>query len=208
MNPSDPSERLERMKQVLADSYPRVSGQHGREPLPESVRVALGGQVRSAPDKVPFFEKLFSLLRGPQLAAVAVTAMLVIAAVILTRPPSGVETGGSKGQDFRSGGGTAGLPSLVVLHQLGAAQTEALESSGYFRPEQLAVVPAGDDLAAFLESNKRPNLLLVDGATGEITAPFAGDTGPAAISFAGDETDLAPRILDLLAELPEPADEP
>ena len=205
MNPTDPSDRAERMKKVLADSYPRVAEGHRKEPLPESVRAALAGNPRTAPKSVPFIEKLLSLLRGPQLAGLGAAAVLIIAAVVLTRPPADIGNTGNGGTDtIRSGGGAVSEPSLIVLHALTEPQSAALRSSGYFRPEQLLVTPAEGDLAAFLETMRRPNLVLADGDTGEISAPFAGDDGPAPVPFANDDTDLAPLLLDMLAELPEP----
>lgn len=206
MNPSDPSERIERMKRVLADSYPRVAEGRAKEPLPESVRAALRGPAVRETAAAPFLERLLSFFRGPQLAALGLTAVLVIAAVLNFGPR---ENGAGNTTDtMRSGGGTAGLPSLVVLHGLSAEQTAALQASGYFRPEQLLAVPAGQDVAAFLEAQRRANLVLVDGTKGTISAPFAAADGPAATAFAGGETDLAPLVLDMLAKVPQTADEP
>lgn len=205
MNPADPSERLERMKKVLADSYPRVAEGHRKEPLPGSARAALAGNPRTEPKALSFFEKLLSLLRGPQLAALGSAAVLVIAAVVLTRPPADTGNTGIGGTDtMRSGGGAVSEPSLIVLHALTEPQSAALLSSGYFRPEQVLVAPADGDLTTFLETKRRPNLVLADGDTGEISAPFAGLDGPSPISFTSDDTDLAPLLLDMLAKLPEP----
>jgi hypothetical protein len=210
MNFPDPSERRERVKQVLADSYPRLAEGQRKEALPASVRAALAGSAAPAARREAagesLLDKLLSFFRGPQLAALGVAAVLAIVAVVMTRPP--VESPGDGKQTMRSGGGGAGLPSRVVLHGLSEEQAEALKSSGYFRPEQLLVVPAGQDLAAFLETQRRPNLVLVDGIKGTLSAPFATAEGPAAITFESGESDLAPRILDLLAEIPSPEDEP
>lgn len=205
MNPTDPSDRAERMKKILADSYPRVAEGHRKEPLPESVRAALAGNPRPETKAVPFFEKLLSLLRGPQLAGLGAAAVLVIAAVVLTRPPVEINNPGNGGTDtMRSGGGVVSEPSLIVLHALTEPQSAALQSSGYFQPEQLLVAPTEGDLAAFLASKRRPNLVLADGDTGEISAPFAGEDAPAPVAFASDDNDLAPLLLDMLAQLPEP----
>lgn len=202
MNPSDPSERVERMKQVLADSYPRAAAGQRKEPLPESVRAALRGPAVRETSSVSLLDRLLSFFRGPQLAAIGVTAVLVIVALLALGPP---EQDAKDGTDtMRSGGGSVSLPSLVVLHGLSAEQSAALQSSGYFRPEQLLAVPAGQELAAFLEANRRPNLIVVDGTKGTITAPFAAAEGPAAMTFTGGETDLAPQVLDMLAKVPQP----
>jgi len=201
MNPTDPSERVARMKKILADSYPRVAEPHLKEPLPASARAALAGNPRTEPKAVSTFEKLLSLLRGPQLTALGAAAMLVIAAIVLTRPPAGI---GNNRDTMRSGGGSVSEPSIIVLHSLTEAQSAALRSSGYFRPGQLLAAPADVELSAFLESNRRPNLILADGDTGEITAPFAGEDAPAPVSFASQDDDLAPLLLDMLAKLPEP----
>lgn len=201
MNPTDPSERVERMKKILADSYPRVAEAHLKEPLPSSARAALAGNPRTEPKPISFIEKVLSLLRGPQLTAIGAAAVLVIAAIVMTRPPADI---GNNRDTMRSGGGSVSEPSLIVLYSLTESQSAALMSSGYFRPEQLLVAPANGDLTDFLESKRRPNLILADGATGEITAPFAGEDAPAPVSFASHDADLAPLLLDMLAKLPEP----
>lgn len=203
MNPSDPSERVERMKQVLADSYPRVAEGQRKEPLPESVRSALRGPAVRETPSASFLDRLLSFFRGPQLAAIGVTAVVVLVAVFTLGPR---EQDAKDGPDtMRStGGGTVSLPSLVVLHGLSAEQSAALQASGYFRPEQLLAVPAGQELAAFLEANRRPNLIVVDGTQGTISAPFATAEGPAAMTFTSGETDLAPPVLDMLAKVPQP----
>jgi|GEM_PF-4163428 len=211
MDHSDTNERIERLKQVLADSYPQQAEGQEREPLPESIRAALRGErvaePRPEPLKASWIERLGNFFRTPQLAAVAATAMVVLLAVlVLNRPGLSTAGGPDGGQDIRSTGPDAGLPSVVVLHRLGDDRAAELESSGYFREGQLLRVPDGTELGAFLESQRRPNLVLVDGETGEISTPFAGDGTSAAVPFAAAD-DLAGRILDALSELPESGEE-
>ncbi len=201
MNSSDPTDRLERMKKVLGESYPRVIDERRKDPLPASVRAELGATSGSGAPKSGWAERLLSWLRGPQLVALGAAAVVVLVAVIALGP---ADKDDGAGQAMRSGGGTASAPPVVVLRGLDEAQLAALRDSGYFRPEQLLVVPAGMDLPTFLAGNRQPNLILVDASAGEISAPFAGDSGPAAVPFEPGESDLAPLLLDMLADLPEP----
>lgn len=201
MNTNDPDHRLERVKQVLADSFPRTADGQEKEPLPASVRAALQGPAARETAPGSFVERVLAWFRGPQLAAVAVTAVLVLVAVLQfgAEDPAAPDTADTT----RSGGGSTELPPVIVLHGLSTEQVEGLKASGYFRPEQLLVVPAGDALGAFLESHRRPHLVLVDGTGGEITLPFAGDGAPAATALPADNGELAPLLLDLLGSLPD-----
>jgi hypothetical protein len=201
MNTNDPDKRLERMKQVLAESFPRTAEGQEKEPLPASVRAALQGPAARETAPVSFVERVLAWFRGPQLAMVAVTAVLVLFAVVQFGPGDKPATGGT--DTMRSGGGTAELPPVIVLHGLSSEQVDGLKASGYFRPEQLLVVPAGEALDGFLESHRRPQLVLVDGTGGEITLPFAGEGGPAATAIPADNGELAPLLLDLLGNLPD-----
>lgn len=212
MNAPDSQERLERLKQLLADSYP--SRAEKPEPLPESIRAALRGgsapPVRAASVKAPLLERLLSLFRGPQLVALGAVAVVVLVAVIALNPPGTSTDGTGNGTTMRSTGSEAGLPPVVVLHGLDPALAEELETSGYFREGQLLRVDPDGDLTAFLESHRRPNLVLVDGSKGgmvELSAPFAGDDARTPVAFGPDE-DLAGSILEILAGLPGPDETP
>jgi hypothetical protein len=208
MNAPDNQDRLERLKQVLADSYPQRPDERTREPLPESVRAVLRGGTESRAEaaKAPLMERLLSFFRGPQWMALGAAAVVVLVAVIALNRPADPTTPGT-GNTMRNTGNGAGLPSLVVLHELDDARATALKDSGYFRDDQLLRVAPGADLTAFLESHRRPNLVLVDGATGEISTPFAGDSSAAPISF-GSEDDLTDPLLEILATLPKPEETP
>ncbi|BCX48239.1 hypothetical protein HAHE_21470 [Haloferula helveola] len=213
MNPSDSNDRIERLKQVLADSYPQRAEGRAKEPLPESVLAALEGREARTPSptvaKASFFEKVAAMFRTPQLAAVGMAAVVVIAAVWIFNPFGSTTTDPGPGpgpQDFRSPGGDS-KASIVIVTGLSDEQVSELQDSGYFREDQLVVVPSDSDLQSALEANRRPNLVLVDGGIGEISTPFAGDDGPDALAFSSDDDDLAELILETLAELPEPADE-
>jgi len=202
MSPSNqPSPRVERMKKMLAESFRSRTEDQRNEPLPASVRAALSGTVRSAERKIPFHEKLLSWLRGPQLIALGAAAVVIIFATVQFRPAD--DDGGGGGLTMRSGGGAVSGPPVIVLQGLSGEQIAALRDSGYFRPEQLLVAPAAN-APGFLEENRRPNLVLINGESGEISAPFAGADGPEPILFPPGETDLAPLLLDMLANLPEP----
>lgn len=192
------------MKKVLAESYPRRAVGQRNEALPESVRAALAGTARTAETLVPFHEKLLSWLRGPQLIALGAAAVVILIATLMIRPADDDLGGG--GLTMRSGGGPVSGPPVIVLSGLSDGQIAALRDSGYFRPEQLLIAPAAD-APAFLEANRRPNLVWIDGPSGEIAAPFAGDDGPEPVLFPPGETDLAPLLLDMLANLPEPENE-
>lgn len=202
MNSNDPDKRLERMKQVLADSFPRTADGQEKEPLPASVRAALQGPAARETAPASFIERVLAWFRGREFAAVAVTALLVLFAVVQFGP--GDKPAAGNGTDtMRSGGGTTEQPPVIVLNGLSTEQVDGLKASGYFRPEQLLVVPAGETLDAFLESHRRPHLVLVDGTGGQITLPFAGDSGPEATAIPADEGELAPLLLDLLGNLPD-----
>jgi hypothetical protein len=209
MNRPDNPERLERLKQVLADSYPERPDERTREPLPESVRDALRGgtAARAEAAKAPLMERLLSVFRGPQLMALGAAAVVVLVAVIALNPPGPPDAPGDGGKTMRSTGNGAGLPSVVVLHGLDDARAAALEESGYFREDQLLKPGPDTDLDAFLKTHRRPNLVLVDGTAGEISTPFAADPDKVVVSFdVGD--DLADAILEILANLPEPEEIP
>lgn len=201
MNTNDPDKRLERMKQVLGDSFPRTADGQEKEPLPASVRAALQGPAARETAPASFVERVLAWFRGREFAAVAVTAVLVLFAVVQFGPGDKPATGTT--DTMRSGGGTTEQPPVIVLHGLSAEQMEGLKASGYFRPEQLLVVPAGETLDGFLESHRRPHLVLVDGTGGKITLPFAGDGAPAATAIPADSGELAPLLLDLLGNLPD-----
>jgi hypothetical protein len=201
MNPSDPNpERLERVKEILSDSYPRTAKGEEREGLPDRVLVELGNRNPGA-DKAragggSFREKLRALLSGPQMVGLGAAAVLIVSAVLVLRPP---DDGG--GQVMRSGGGDVSGPPQVVLYRLSAGQLESLRESPYFRSGQLLEVPPGGDLQWVLDQQRDSPLVLVDGETGEISAPLwaAGEV----YSFVPGTSDLQDLILEFLESLPE-----
>ncbi len=185
------------MRQVLADSYPQTAPEE-REPLPPSVLDELEGKarygVKDERGKGSLFDRLAVFLRMPQFVGAA--AVFLIAALVLLQPE---RPGGA----IRSGGGDAGGPPVIVLHGLTSEQIAAIRTGGSFRSEQLVEVSAGTDLASLLTTRKRPNLILVDGEAGRITAPFSPGAIPVVLEFSEGETGLATMILDALAEIPE-----
>lgn len=207
-SPDPASERRERVKQLLADSYPRVAKSE-REPLPPRILAELQGRAteKSSPERDSFVQRLLAFLRGPQALGLGAAAALVVVAVIALLPERSTPTTDTGGEVIRSGGTTPTAPPLIVLHGLSDAQLTALRASPLFRPEQLTVVPAGQDLASFTEANRRPQLIVVDGSANTITMPFYEAEPFAPLAFDAG-TDLETVLLDLLGELAQKAPQP
>lgn len=122
--------RIERLKEVLSASYPRVEDQAELEPLPQSVidRFQPAGKVRPS-----FFFRFASWLAHP-LPALGVAAIAVLCAVFLNRPNLPKE---APGPDIRSKADSAAVPSLILVD----APDEVMKkfrASGYFPDELLS----------------------------------------------------------------------
>jgi len=192
---NDSSDRLERVKEALAQSYSRVRDED-REPLPSAAREILAKQEASIQErKTSWWQRLHRFFQGPQLIGLGAAAMLVVAAVIMF-PRGGADPTVPKGQPMRSGGDSQEASLLVVLKDLDPTQVQAIRESGYFRENQLLELAASGSL----ESYRDRQLVLVDGASGEISTPFA--ELPIKESFSTEDPELASLILDIIAELP------
>ena len=206
MTPPDPSsDRRERVKQMLANSYPRVR-EEDREPLPSSVLAELRGEKSDGSAKTErdsFWQRLGALLRGPQALGLGAAAALVLVAVFAILPDT--RNNGGDGDPTRSGGTTPPDSPLVILHGLSDAQFEAVRAAPLLRG-QWTEVPDGQELAAFQEEKRGPQLIVVDGTNGTITMPFSTDDPPPEIEF-DQNTDLKEVLLNLLSDLAEGSSE-
>lgn len=197
MTPSDPSpERRDRMKQVLADSYPRVA-KGNREPLPDSVLSEITGKRTAAePARAEgIIARLSALFRSPAALGLGAAAALVLVAVITFYPTD------KNGPDQMR---TTDLPSpdaaLVLLHDLTESQLE--EFRLFFQPNQLVIVGPNETLDAVIATLKeRPRLIVVDGITETISTPFAGPDAPPPITFSPGQGGLPTIVLDLDGDL-------
>jgi hypothetical protein len=195
---NDSSDRLERVKEALAQSYARVRDED-REPLPSAAREILEKlEMPVQQREASWWQRLHRFFQGPQLIGLGAAAMLVVAAVIML-PRGTVEPGitrGGGGQTMRSGDDTREASLLVILKDLDPTQVQAIRESGYFRDQQIFEMTSGGNL----EKYRDRQLVLVDGASGEISTPFA--ELPIKESFSTKDPELASLILDIIAELP------
>ena len=187
-------DKIERMKEVLADSYPKAPEEE-RQALPAAARQLL---EKSSPetlveDSQSLWQRLREFLRGPQLIGLGAAALVVVMAALhfAGKPPT--EISDPSGTSFRSGAGEELPDMLVVMTRLNEEQTDAIQNSGYFRKEQLVTLGADDDL----EQYKDHQVVLIDGASGEITTPFSDTVSTQ--SMASNPDDLASQVLDVLA---------
>ena len=187
-------DKIERMKKVLADSYPKPA-ENDRQALPAAARQLL---EKSSPqttdaDSQSIWQRVREFLRGPQLIGLGAAAIVVIMATLhfVSKPPT--EITDPSGPSFRSGAGDELPDMIVVMKNLNEQQTEAIKNSGYFREEQLVILGTEDDLQEYRDHQ----VVLVDGTSGEITTPFS-PTGSTQ-SMESDPDELASQVLDVLA---------
>lgn len=217
-SPTPDPERLERVKEVLAESFPQVPA-HAQESLPESVLRELGVSEReSARSAKPapsesFLDRLLQWMRGPQALGAGAVALLLIGVLVFL--PAREEGGG--GDPVVPGDGGAGRvlrspvkkvtgPSMIVFHGVLAERVQEIVDSEIFRPEHMVTVEEGADLEAVLTEHRRLNLVLVDGTVGEVSLPFysGDDLKPIALT---PELELLDEVLRFLAKLPPPEGE-
>lgn len=187
-------DKIERMKEVLADSYPKTA-EEDRRPLPAAAKQLL---EKSSPktteaDSQSLWQRLREFLRGPQLIGLGAAAVLVIMVALQFAGDPPIETTDPTGTSFRSGGGEELPAQLVVLRNLSDQQVGLIQGSGYFQKEQVLVLDADDDFQNYRDHQ----VVLLDGSTGEITTPFASTKFTQ--SMASDPDDLVSQILDVLA---------
>lgn len=123
---SDP--RIERLKEVLSASYPRVEDQADLEPLPPSVAQRFQPATKA---KTSLLARVASWLATPAPALGAV-AIIVLCAVFFNRSEPPAVT---PGPDIRSGGDSAAVASLVFVNAPDEVMSK-FKASGYF-PEEL-----------------------------------------------------------------------
>jgi hypothetical protein len=190
-------DKIERMKEVLAQSCPKASGDQRRS-LPAAARQLLeeNSADSSTPASLSWWERLQGLLRGPQLIAAGAVALLVIMVSLHFSNQTPVEIDKPKGQTMRSGSDEALPPLLVVLKNLDEQQSDAIRNSGYFQEEQIVTLEVDGDIQRYRDHQ----IVLVDGDRGEITTPFA----PTGFSqaMASDPDEFVSQVLDALSNLP------
>ena len=194
----DSPDKIERMKEVLADSYPKTA-EKDRQALPAAARQLLekNSPGKAAEETQSLWQRLREFLRGPQLIGLGAAAVLVVVVALQLGGDPATDPTDPNGTSFRSGAGD-NLPSmLVVMKNLNDEQAEAIRSSGYFRDEQLLVLEAEDDLQEYRDHQ----VVLVDGSIGEITTPFAVTKFTEKIE--SDPEDLPTQVLDLLSAITE-----
>ena len=191
-------DKIERMKEVLADSFPKTA-EEDRQALPAAARQLLEKSSPAATEEAhtqSIWQRVGEFLRGPQLIGLGAAALVVVMATLHFSNPSTTETPEPSGPSFRSGSGEDLPAQLVVLKNLSANQTKAIQDSGYFQKEQVVILGTEE-----LETYQDHQVVLVDGTTGEITTPFATTTSPQ--TMASDLDELVSQIVDALATFEE-----
>lgn len=131
---TDQDPRIERLKEVLASSYPKVSEEADLAPLPDSILKRLRSEEEPQKEKVEALHaKVLRFFTQP-MPAFSVAAMVIFCAVlVLKKNPTDLDPDSA----IRSGGGIQKTPQLVMLHA-STTDLEAFQSSGYF-PEKVLV---------------------------------------------------------------------
>ncbi|MDB4265494.1 hypothetical protein N9891_01950 [bacterium] len=132
MNDQD-DPRIERLKEVLSSSYPRVMEKENLQPLPQSILDRLHPKEEV---KEPSLTRVISFFARP-LPALAAVAVVTLCAVLVfeSAPPLPDQNSG-----IRSGNDTSTTPQLILLNPPPSA-LENFKQSAYF-PEDLLSSPS------------------------------------------------------------------
>lgn len=176
--------RIERLKQVLASSYPRVDEEEKPAPLPQSVLERLHPKVEPPESILTRFVN-FVARPVPALGAVAI---VTISAFLVFRPDPTLPP---QGPGIRSGGETALTPRLVLVNAP-RDSVDRFQASGYFPEDLLSVSTYG-------ALGRKPAIVL-DWRTRTITRYVSGGE-PVSEPFEGDDDEVLERVLELYQEM-------
>lgn len=175
--------RIERLKEVLSSSYPRVEKGSDPVPLPASVITRLHPEGQQ---KVKILSKMKVLFSRPAMMVGATAVLMTCAVFLLKTDPAPVDQGGG----IRSGGETATTPQLILIDP--SAETLArFKASGYF-PDTLLT-------AATSYSPDGDPAIVLNWKDRTVTSFVPGEE-PRSEAMAQDDGDVLEQVLTLYQE--------
>lgn len=177
---TDKDPRIERLKEVLASSYPQVKKGGDQAPLPQSIIDRLHSKEEQS---ASFFSKFVGFFTQPMPALGAVAILTICAVLVFRQDPPSV----NQGPGIRSGGETTSTPQLILIN-VPSVTLDKFKASGYF-PENLLRTPT------LYIPGKSPAIVL-DWKTRTMTRYVPGEEA-ASEPMAGSDEEVLEQVLTL-----------